>query len=152
MKQFWVDVRPWNKEIATTAIESGADAVVVDHADDIKKLGRITTIAPDGDMKIGADVAEVTITDKASENKAAGIKDKKFVIVTTSDWTDHREGKRPQRSRARRNRAGAGGCRYPACHKGPGSRESSRTADQGSNRAGQPDPVHRHEDHAGRHG
>jgi 3-dehydroquinate synthase II len=87
MKQFWVDIRPWNKEIATTAIESGADAVVVDHAADIKKLGRITTIAPDGDLKIGTDVAEVTITDKASESRAAGIKDKKFVIVTTSDWT-----------------------------------------------------------------
>ncbi len=87
MKQFWVDVRPWNKEIATTAIESGADAVVVDRADDIKKLGRITTIAPDGDLKIGTDVAEVSITDKSSENTAAGIKDKKFVIVTTSDWT-----------------------------------------------------------------
>jgi len=87
MKQFWVDIRPWNKEIATTAIESGADAVVVDRADEIKKLGRITTIAPDGDLKIGTDVAEVSITDKASENRAAAIRDKKFVIVTTSDWT-----------------------------------------------------------------
>jgi 3-dehydroquinate synthase II len=87
MKQFWVDIRPWNKEIATTAIESGADAVVVDKADEVRKLGRITTIAPDGDLKIGPDVAECTITDKKSENAAAGIKDKKFVIVTTSDWT-----------------------------------------------------------------
>jgi 3-dehydroquinate synthase II len=87
MKQVWVDVRPWNKEIATTAIEGGADAVVVDRAEDIKKLGRITTIAPDGDLKIGSDVAEVSITDKASENRAAAIRDKKFVIVTTSDWT-----------------------------------------------------------------
>ncbi|WAC04169.1 MAG: 3-dehydroquinate synthase II [Methanoregula sp.] len=87
MKQFWVDIRPWNKEIATTAIESGADAVVVDKAAEIKKLGRITTIAPDGDLKIGTDVAECTITDKASENRAAAIKDKKFIIVTTSDWT-----------------------------------------------------------------
>jgi len=87
MKQFWVDIRPWNKEIATTAIESGADAVVVDRADDIRRLGWITTIAPDGDLKIGIDIAEVSITDKASENTAAGIRDKKFVIVTTSDWT-----------------------------------------------------------------
>ena len=87
MKQFWVDIRPWNKEIATTAIESGADALVVDKADDVRRLGRITTIAPDGDLKIGTDVAECTITDKKSENAAAGIKDKKFVIVTTSDWT-----------------------------------------------------------------
>ena len=87
MKQFWVDIRPWNKEIATTAIESGADAVVVDKAEDVRRLGRITTIAPDGDLKIGTDVAECTITDKKSENAAAVIKDKKFVIVTTSDWT-----------------------------------------------------------------
>jgi 3-dehydroquinate synthase II len=87
MKQFWVDVRPWKKEIATTAIESGADALVVDKTENVKRLGRITTIAPDGDMKIGTDVAEVTITDKESENAAAKITDKKFVIVTTSDWT-----------------------------------------------------------------
>jgi 3-dehydroquinate synthase II len=87
MKQFWVDVRPWNKEIATTAIESGADALVVDRAEDVRRLGRITTIAPDGDLKPGTDVVEVSITDKASENHAAAIRDKKYVIVTTSDWT-----------------------------------------------------------------
>ena len=87
MKQFWVDVRPWNKEIATTAIESGADALVAEHADDVKKLGRITTVAPDGDLKIGTDVAECSITDKESENLAARLGAQKYVIVTTSDWT-----------------------------------------------------------------
>ena len=71
MKQFWVDIRPWNKEIATTAIESGADALVVDKAEDVRRLGRITTVAPDGDLKPGKDVIELTITDKKSENKAA---------------------------------------------------------------------------------
>jgi len=87
MKQFWVDIRPWNKEIATTAIESGADALVVDKAEDVKRLGRITTVAPDGDMKPGTDVMEITITDKASENKAAELGKLRPVIVTTSDWT-----------------------------------------------------------------
>jgi len=87
MKQFWVDVRPWNKEIATTAIESGADALVVDKAEDVKRLGRIATVAPDGDMKPGTDLAECTITDKASENAAAVAGKHKPVIVTTSDWT-----------------------------------------------------------------
>jgi len=87
MKQFWVDIRPWNKEVATTAIESGADAIVTDDAGAVRRLGRITTIAPDGDLKLGPDIAECMITDKASENLAAGIRDKKFIIVTTSDWT-----------------------------------------------------------------
>ena len=71
MKQFWVDARPWNKDIVTTAIESGADAVVADRAGDVKRLGRITTVAPDGDLIPGKDVIECTITDKASENEAA---------------------------------------------------------------------------------
>ena len=87
MKQFWVDIRPWNKDIATTAIESGADALVVDHAEDVRRLGRITTIAPDGDIVPGTDVTECTITDKASENAAAAAGKHKLVIVTTSDWT-----------------------------------------------------------------
>ncbi len=87
MKQFWVDIRPFNKEIATTAIESGADAVVVDRSEDIKNLGRITTIAPDGDIRPGRDVVECNITDKESENTAAAKGKKQYVIVTTSDWT-----------------------------------------------------------------
>jgi 3-dehydroquinate synthase II len=87
MKQFWVDLRPWNKDIATTAIESGADALVVEKAENVKRLGRITTIAPDGDLVIGKDIAELTITDKASENEAAKKGKNQPVIVTTSDWT-----------------------------------------------------------------
>ena len=87
MKQFWVDIRPWNKEIATTAIESGADALFVDKAEDVKRLGRITTVAPDGDIKPGMDFKEIIITDKESENKAARLGKDKLVIVTTSDWT-----------------------------------------------------------------
>ena len=71
MKQFWVDCRPWNKECATTAIESGADAIVAERAGDVKRLGRITTVAPDGDLVYGKDVIECTIADKAGENEAA---------------------------------------------------------------------------------
>jgi 3-dehydroquinate synthase II len=87
MKQFWVDARPWNKEIVTTALENGADAVVTNRAEDVHRLGRITTIAPDGDLVLGTDVIECTITGKESENEAAGKGKHKIVIVTTSDWT-----------------------------------------------------------------
>ena len=88
MKQFWVDVRPWNKEIATTAIESGADALVVDRAEDVKRLGRITTVAPDGDIKLGTDVDRVSRSRTRQARTRAAQKGKNlFVIVTTSDWT-----------------------------------------------------------------
>jgi 3-dehydroquinate synthase II len=87
MKQFWVDIRPWNKEIATTAIESGADALVVDRAEDVRRLGRITTVAPDGDLKPGKEVIECTITDKTSEDKAAAQGKHTLIIVATTDWT-----------------------------------------------------------------
>ncbi|MGD1004092.1 MAG: 3-dehydroquinate synthase II [Methanoregulaceae archaeon] len=87
MKQFWVDVRPWNKEIATTAIENGADALIVENAAKVRELGRVTTIAPDGDLSIGKDIEEYTITDKKSEIEALKSADRRFVIVTTSDWT-----------------------------------------------------------------
>jgi 3-dehydroquinate synthase II len=87
MKQFWVDVRPWHKDIATTAIESGADALVVERAQSARELGRIAAIAPDGDLVLGTDVFEVTITDKESETAALRLSQKGPVIVETSDWT-----------------------------------------------------------------
>ena len=87
MKQFWVDARPWNKDVVTTAIESGADAIVAENAAEVKRLGRITSIAPDGDLVPGKDVIECRITDKASENAAAEKGKNLIVIVETSDWT-----------------------------------------------------------------
>ncbi|MEW5693186.1 MAG: 3-dehydroquinate synthase II [Candidatus Hydrogenedentota bacterium] len=88
MKTVWVDVRPYNKKIATTALESGADAIIVDkgYTKKIKELGRINTIAPDGDIILGKNVVEVKITDKKDEIKAALLGKNKTVIVETSDW------------------------------------------------------------------
>lgn len=87
MKQFWVDLRPWKKDLATTAIESGADALIADQAQKVRELGRIQAIAPDGDLVPGKDVFEVTITDKKSEEEAVSLSRKGTVIVETSDWT-----------------------------------------------------------------
>ncbi|MGB9175202.1 MAG: 3-dehydroquinate synthase II, partial [Methanoregula sp.] len=42
---------------------------------------------PDGDLRPGKDVMECTITDKASENRAAEQGKNRLVIVETSDWT-----------------------------------------------------------------
>ncbi|MDD1678370.1 MAG: 3-dehydroquinate synthase II [Methanomicrobiales archaeon] len=87
MKELWVDIRPWKKALATAAIESGADAVVVEDAVEIRKLGRICTIAPDGDLVLGKDVEEVQITDKESEQLAVKKAAHGPVIVSTTDWT-----------------------------------------------------------------
>ena len=81
MKEFWVDCRPWNKGIATTAIESGADTLVLDQAKSGRELGRVRTVAPDGDLVPDRDVFTCRIRDKASETEAVstvteGIRDR----------------------------------------------------------------------------
>lgn len=87
MKQFWVDIRPWRKDLATTAIESGADALVVDGAEHVRELGRVTTIAEDGDLLPGEDVFEVEITDKEDEEEVIRLSRAGYVIAKTKDWT-----------------------------------------------------------------
>jgi len=87
MKQFWVDVRPWSKDLATTAIESGADALVVDDAGRVRELGRVTTVAREGDLVPGKDVFEVEIVDKATEEEALRLASRGRVIVRMRDWT-----------------------------------------------------------------
>ena len=87
MKRFWVDVRPWSTALATTAIESGADALLVEEAGAVRELSRLTTIAPDGDLIPGRDIFEVEITDKESEEEALRLARQGYVIVRTRDWT-----------------------------------------------------------------
>ncbi|BBL68306.1 3-dehydroquinate synthase II [Methanoculleus chikugoensis] len=87
MKQFWVDIRPWRKDLAATAIESGADALMVDDAERVRELGRVTTIAENGDLVTGKDVFEIEIVDKESEEEALRLSREGYVIVRTRDWT-----------------------------------------------------------------
>ena len=87
MKQFWVDIRPWRKDLATTAIESGADALVVDDAERVRELGRVTTVAENGDLAPGKDIFEVDIVDKEAEEEALRLSRTGYVIVRTGDWT-----------------------------------------------------------------
>ncbi|MFA7562757.1 MAG: 3-dehydroquinate synthase II [Methanoculleus sp.] len=87
MKQFWVSVRPWKKELATTAIESGADALAVDDAGRVRELGRVAAIAENGDLVPGKDLFEVEITDKEAEEEALRLSREGYVVVRTRDWT-----------------------------------------------------------------
>ncbi|MDD4567653.1 3-amino-4-hydroxybenzoic acid synthase [Methanoculleus chikugoensis] len=87
MKQFWVDIRPWRKDLATTALESGADALIVEDAERVRELGRVTTIAENGDLIPGKDIFEIEIVDKESEEEALRLSRDGYVIVRTRDWT-----------------------------------------------------------------
>ncbi|MBW2538701.1 MAG: 3-dehydroquinate synthase II, partial [Deltaproteobacteria bacterium] len=54
MKKIWVKVDPWDKQMVTTALEGGADGIIVPPGfhEKVKALGRIETISADGDLKI----------------------------------------------------------------------------------------------------
>jgi 3-dehydroquinate synthase II len=53
----------------------------------VKKLGVITTIADDGDLRLGKDVVEWEIRSKADEEKILSLSRRSKVIVRTRDWT-----------------------------------------------------------------
>ncbi len=89
MKELWVWVEPYDKKLVTTAIESGATAVVIpdeEKAKEVKKLARITVVSPKGDLKFGEEVVHVKIESKEDEERAAKYPPNVKVIVETTDW------------------------------------------------------------------
>ena len=81
-----MDCRPWKKEIATTAIESGADVLVPEESGKGKELGRIKTVAADGDLVPERDVFVCRINSKESEQKAVELSRLGYVVIETEDW------------------------------------------------------------------
>ena len=47
MTEIWINADPWDKELVTTALESGADGVIVssEHVESVRELGMIKTVA-----------------------------------------------------------------------------------------------------------
>ncbi len=89
MKKLWVKVDPWDKKLITTALESGADAVWVPggRVQEVKALGLVTVIAPDGDLVPGQDLKEVTIRGPEQEEEVVRLARETPVVVHTTDWT-----------------------------------------------------------------
>jgi 3-dehydroquinate synthase II len=89
MKQLWVKVDPYDKKLVTTALESGADAVWVPagRAAEVKSLGLIKVVAPDGDLVPGQDIQEVTVTGQDQEAEVVRLAQRGPVVVRTPDWT-----------------------------------------------------------------
>ncbi|MCF7836294.1 3-dehydroquinate synthase II [Candidatus Gracilibacteria bacterium] len=88
-KLFWVSIPKWNKGLVTTAIESGADALVLPKgfSKKAKELGLIQTVASDGDLKLGKDVCEFTITSKEVEGEVVAAGEKVWKIIRNKDWS-----------------------------------------------------------------
>lgn len=85
----WVKVDPWDKKLVTTALEGGADAVMVPEGfeEEVRKLGLIPIISPRGDLRLGEDVIEWHIRGKEDEEEVVKRAREKKVIVKTTDWT-----------------------------------------------------------------
>ena len=87
-KIFWVNAKPYNKKVVTTALESGADAVIVPRGQSkkVRDLGLIKTVSEDGDLKFGDDVVEVSIASEKDEAKALKVPADKLILVKTKNW------------------------------------------------------------------
>ncbi len=100
MKKFFLWAEPYEKKAITTALESGADAVVLpseEHLEEVKRLAKVEVIAPSpkadkklcfpqrGDSLTDCDIAYVKIEGKADEELAASLPVP--VIIETTDWT-----------------------------------------------------------------
>jgi 3-dehydroquinate synthase II len=89
MKKIWVKVDPWDKNMVTTALEGGADGIVIPKgfSEKVKALGRIQTISEDGDLKLGKDVVFFEIKSGEDEEEIVKLSQTKRVILQCSDWT-----------------------------------------------------------------
>jgi len=89
MKKLWVNAVPYNKEVVISALESGAEAVVLPDgkSETVRQFGKIKTIEKNGDIKPGIDVEFIDISGKADEDKAAAVPENKIVVLRMLDWT-----------------------------------------------------------------
>ncbi len=90
MKEFWYWAENYDKKLITTAIESGATAIVLSDPskkEEVKKLGRVSVVSEEGDLKLGEDVVHVLIKGKEDEERAVKYPPHVKVIVETTDWT-----------------------------------------------------------------
>ena len=89
MKKLWVNADPYNKEVVISALESGAEAVVLPDgkSETVREFGKIKTVEKNGDIKPGIDIEFIDIKGKADEDKAAAVPESKIVVLRMLDWT-----------------------------------------------------------------
>ena len=89
MKQLWVNLVPYDKQIAIAALESGAYALVLPDGDSekVRQFGKIKTVEKNGDIRPGVDVEFIDIAGKQDEDKAAAVPANKTLVLKMLDWT-----------------------------------------------------------------
>ena len=89
MKKLWVNAVPYKKDVVISALESGAEAVVLPDGKSttVREFGKIKTVEKNGDIVPGADVEFIDIQSKADEDKAAKVPANKIVVLRMLDWT-----------------------------------------------------------------
>jgi 3-dehydroquinate synthase II len=88
MKKIWVKVIPWDREIAGTALECGADALWTPPGmgQEVRKMGILPTVSEDGDLQLGRDVVVKEIREKKDEEEILALSLSKKVVVRGGDW------------------------------------------------------------------
>jgi 3-dehydroquinate synthase II len=89
MRKIWVKVDPWDKSMVTTALEGGAEGLMVPkgYNEKIKKLGKIQTISEDGDLRLDKDVIFYTIESGDDEDEIIKLGQRKKIILQCENWT-----------------------------------------------------------------
>lgn len=83
MKEAWVHLEEWSKDMVTTALEGGADALVIqpEWQEKVKALGRITTVSENGDLKPGKDVFFEKLESSEDESRIAELLSRGAVVL-----------------------------------------------------------------------
>ncbi|RLB06120.1 MAG: 3-dehydroquinate synthase II [Deltaproteobacteria bacterium] len=88
MKKVWVKVDPWDKGLVLTALEGGADGLLLPRggASQVKRLGRITTIAPDGDIIWGKEAVSWQVKEQEDIEKATEVPSEVILVIDPGRW------------------------------------------------------------------
>ncbi|HUW20573.1 MAG TPA: 3-dehydroquinate synthase II [Sedimentisphaerales bacterium] len=69
MKKLWVNAVPYSKEVVISALESGAEAVVLPDgkSETVRQFGKIKTVEKTSDIKPAIDVEFIALVGKAEK-------------------------------------------------------------------------------------
>jgi 3-dehydroquinate synthase II len=89
MKKLWVNAVPYKKDVVISALESGAEAVIVPEGKSrtVHGFGKIKTVEAGGDIVPGKEVEFIDISGKADEDRAASVPEDKIIVLRMLDWT-----------------------------------------------------------------